>query len=465
MVGIGMGVLMSTIDASIVNIALPTLVDELGTSLSTVEWVVLSYLLVLTASMLGVARLGDMYGKKRIYMIGLICFTASSLLCGLAPNAHWLIAFRAIQGIGAVMNQALGTAIITEVFPSSERGRALGIIGSTVSVGISLGPTDGGLIIGLVSWRAAFLINVPLGIATALIVARMVPASPPHAAGQRFDLAGALVLFATLATYALGMTMGQEHGFRHPYILALLAFAVVGLAAFLRLEWTRRHPMIDLRLFRNPLLGINLLMGLIVFIVLASQFLMPFFLQNVQGYRIEQMGLLLAAVPICTGVIAPISGSLSDRFGSRGISLIGLLIVVGPASLSAPPRRHHAPGLRAAHGAPGIGLGFFQSPNNSAIMGTAPRDQLGVVSGMLSLSRTLGQTTGLPLAGSIFTALALAAAHLPAGTPAMSAPPEALVAGLSGTFRLAAAVVSLSAGLAIVAWRLDLRRREAPGSR
>ena len=186
MLGIGMGVLMSTIDASIVNIALPTLVDELGTTLSTVEWVVLSYLLVLTASMLGVARLGDMHGKKRIYLIGLVCFTISSLLCGMAPNVHWLIAFRAIQGIGAVMNQALGSAIITEVFPRSERGRALGIIGSTVSVGISLGPTVGGLIIGLINWRAAFFINVPLGIATAIIVARMVPDLPPHGARPAF---------------------------------------------------------------------------------------------------------------------------------------------------------------------------------------------------------------------------------------------------------------------------------------
>lgn len=459
MAGIGMGVFMSTLDAGIVNIALPTLVKELNTTLPVVEWVVLSYIVVITAAMLGVARLGDMLGKKKLYTGGLAVFTFGSLLCGLAPNVHWLIAFRALQGVGAVMTNALGTAIITEIFPRSERGRALGIIGSTVSVGIAMGPSLGGILIGLVGWRSVFLVNVPVGILTVFLVSRVVPASRPGAPGQRFDLLGAGILLVTLTCYALGMTFAQETGFGDARNLALLGVALVGLALFLFVEWRAPQPMVDLRLFANPLLGINLLMGFLVFVVMSGQFIMPFFLQLVKGYRTEEMGLLVAIVPVLTGVIAPISGSLSDRFGSRGISLIGLLMIMGGCLSVSTLHAGVTPLGYVLRLMPlGLGLGLFQSPNNSAIMGAAPRDRLGLVSGLLSLSRTLGQTTGMPLMGMLFTANMLAAGRLPTGTPIGSAPAHALVGGLTGTYRMAALGVLLSVLLAGVALYLDRSR-------
>ena len=172
MLGVGLGVLMFTLDTSIVNIALPTLVKIFNTSFSMIQWVVLSYLLVINALVLGAARLGDMIGKKPLYLGGLVVFTVSSLLCGLAMNVYSLIGFRALQGAGAVMISALGAAIITEVFPSSERGRALGIIGAIVSLGIATGPTVGGILIALAGWRSLFLVNVPIGIFATFIVAR-----------------------------------------------------------------------------------------------------------------------------------------------------------------------------------------------------------------------------------------------------------------------------------------------------
>ena len=213
MSGIGMGVFMATLDSSIVNISLPTLVDVFHTSLATIEWVVLGYVLVLTSLMLGAARLGDMFDKKKLYMGGLVLFTLGSLLCGLAPSVGWLIGFRALQGLGATFMQALGSAMITEIFSPSERGRALGTIGSIVSVGIAIGPPLGGLLIGLVGWEAVFWVNVPVGILTWFILARFVPSSPAGRPGQRFDAAGALILFATLGAYALGMTLGRSDGF------------------------------------------------------------------------------------------------------------------------------------------------------------------------------------------------------------------------------------------------------------
>ncbi len=459
MLGIGLGVLMSTLDSSIVNISLPTLVEALNTTFATIQWVALGYLLVITSLMLSVARLGDMLGKKRLYNIGLVLFTLGSLLCGLSPGVGWLIAFRALQGTGAVMMTALGTAIITEVFPPSERGRALGIMGGIVSVGIAVGPSLGGIIIGTVGWRAVFLVNVPLGLLAAAVVFRVVPPLPPREANQRFDPLGATILLITLGSYALGMTLGQQIGFGDLRVTALLIAAATGLIAFVIAEQRVAQPMIELSLFRNVLFSVNLLMGFLVFIVIGGQFLMPFFLELVEGYPLSQVGLLMAVFPVAMGLVAPASGTLSDRFGSRVISLIGLLLIALGCILVGTLR----PGVGALgfalRIAPlGIGVGMFNSPNNSAIMGAVPRQRLGVASGLIALSRTLGQTSGIPLAGAIFSALVIAKAGLPTGTDVTAAPPEALVAGLRGTFHIAAGIISLSTALAAFALWFDRRQ-------
>lgn len=195
-VAIGSGALISTLDVSIVNVSLPTMVEQLQTDFATIQWVILSYVLVITSMMMGVARLGDMYGKKKLYIIGMGVFTFASLLCGLSPNVGWLIGFRGFQGCGAVMMQALMAALITEIFPAHERGRALGAMGSIVSVGLALGPAIGGILIGTVGWRSIFLINVPVGIAGALATWRLVPRSRNLRPEQRFDFTGAAVLFS-----------------------------------------------------------------------------------------------------------------------------------------------------------------------------------------------------------------------------------------------------------------------------
>ncbi|MEW5725000.1 MAG: MFS transporter, partial [Thermodesulfobacteriota bacterium] len=284
MLGVGLGVLMATMDVSIVNLSLPTLVTELHTDFPTIQWVILAYVVVVTSLMMGVARFGDMRGKKEVYTVGLSVFTLGSLLCGLAPSVGWLIGFRGLQGCGAVMTQALGAAIIAEVFPSSERGRALGIIGSIVSIGLALGPAFGGLLIGLAGWRSIFLVNVPLGGAALWVLTRFVPPSKPGPSGQRFDLVGAAVIFLTLGCYALGMTLGQRRGFGDGRVLTLLVSAAAGLALFLWTQKRAAQPMLDLGLFKNVLFSLNLLMSLLVFILVAGMFIMPFFLELVKGY-------------------------------------------------------------------------------------------------------------------------------------------------------------------------------------
>ncbi len=451
---------MATLDTSIVNISLPTLVTYFQTDFATIQWVVLAYGLVITSLMLSVARLGDMLPKKRIYQTGLTLFVISSCLCGLAPSVGWLIAFRALQGLGGTMMQALGMAMVTEIFPASERGRALGTMGAVVSVGIAVGPPLGGLLIGLVGWQSVFWVNLPVGLITAFFVWRFVPDLRSARPGQRFDLAGAVILMAVLITYASGMTRGQSIGFSSPWVLALLIAAGLGLLVFLAVERKAAQPMVDLKLFANPLFSINLLMGFLVFLVLAGGFILPFLLQNVLGYSTQIVGLLMMANPIAMGLVAPVAGTLSDRYGSRVISLIGLLVLAAGCLVMSTLHTGVTPlGIVARLVPFGIGFGLFQAPNNSSIMGSAPRERLGVASGLIGLSRTLGNSSGLPLMGSIYGAFVLAAGNLPAGTDVNTAPAQAVVSGIQGTYIIAAAGIFTATLLAVLALWVDTRRK------
>lgn len=452
MLGLSLGVFMATLDAGIVNISLPTLVEELNTDFATVQWVILSYLLVLTSFMLGVARLGDMMDKKRIYLTGILIFSFSSLMCGLTRSVGWLIAFRALQGFGAVMEQSLGMALVTEVFPSEERGKAMGVIGGVVSMGIAIGPPLGGILIGAFGWQSIFLVNVPVGVITLLVVTRFVPGSQPVRTGERFDLVGAFILLVVMSSYGLGMTMGQSVGFTDAKVIMMLGTAVMGLIAFLIVENRSVVPMIDLSLFKNENLSLGLLMGLMVFIVLAGNFLFPFFLTLVKGYKVGQVGLIMMAQPVAMGVVGLVAGALSDRFGVRKITLAGLLVfVAGCIGISTIHIDLTAGGFILRLALLGMGFGIFQSPNNSAIMGAVPRHRLGIASGLLSLSRTLGQTTGLPLMGAIFAIQVRSIGGINLGADITTASGQALVGGISGTFRIAAVLGLVLVGLAIYA--------------
>jgi len=456
--GMAMGVFLTTIDGSIVNIALPTLVQELGARLPTVQWVVLSYLLALGTLMLSMGRLGDMIGKKSIYLTGLVIFTTGSVLCGLAPNVYWLIGFRVVQAVGGSMIMALAMAIVTESFPPSERGRALGLTGSMVSIGIVLGPTLGGLILGALSWHWIFFVNLPVGIAGVLIVLRFVPARRP-AGRQRFDLAGALTFFVGLLAVLIAVTLGQDAGLEDARVLLLLAGGVATLAGFIAIERRVAEPMLDLKLFRSRLFSVNLTSGLMTFISMSgTTFLIPFFLQNVLGYEPRQMGLLMATVPLAVGVVAPLSGTLSDRVGTRPIAVAGLAVLLaGFMSLTTISTNLTPLGYILRFLPVGIGLGLFQAPNNSAIMGAVPRERLGIASGLLSITRIVGQTTGIALLSALWAARVAFhhGALLPEG--ATGAPAAAQVAGLHDNFYVIVGLIAFALLLSI--WALVQERR------
>jgi EmrB/QacA subfamily drug resistance transporter len=403
MTAVAAGTLLTTIDGNIVNVALPTLVRELGTDFATIQWVVLSYLLALATLMLSLGRLGDMIGKKPIYTTGFVIFTLGSVLCGLAPSVYWLIAFRVAQAIGGAMLLSLSMAIVTEAFPPHERGRALGTIGTFVSVGIVAGPTLGGLILSVAPWRWIFLVNLPVGIVGTFLAIRYIPA-PQKQERQQFDYGGAGALFVSLLSFLVALTVGQQRGFGDTAVLILLALFILFLALFTGIENRSAQPMINLRLFRNRLFSINLITGFITFIAIAGTvILMPFYLENILGFETRQVGLLMAVVPLFLGVVAPLSGSLSDRFGTRPITVAGLaMLVLGYWAMSTLNVQTTGLGYVLRLLPVGVGMGMFQSPNNSAVMGSVPRERLGIASGLLAIGRTLGQTTGIALLGALW---------------------------------------------------------------
>jgi len=455
---VGMGVFLATIDGSIVNVSLPTMERSFHTDFALVQWVVLAYLLTVTTLMLGIGRLADIYGKKSIYTTGFIVFTIGSVLCGLSPTIYFLIGFRVVQAVGAAMIMALGMAIVTEAFPRSERGRALGMVGTIVSVGIMVGPTLGGLIIQNLSWHWIFFVNVPIGIIGTFMVTRFVPAFKPPG-GQRFDYWGAIALCVSLLSLLVALTLGQRNGFGDSNVLILIGLFMILLVTFIFIELRTEQPMIDLRIFRNSLFSVSLTSGFNVFICLSgSLILMPFYIQNVLGYDVQQTGLLMATVPVALGVVAPISGALSDRFGSRLMTVVGLVVLsIGFLGVSSLNAETTTLGYVLSFLPVGIGMGIFQSPNNSAIMGAAPRDRLGIASGMLAVTRTLGQTTGIAVLGALWAGQVYkyAGGLLPEG--ATSAPIFAQVSALKDTFMIVSVLILFALLLSI--WGLREERK------
>ncbi|MFQ5968190.1 MAG: MFS transporter [Acidimicrobiia bacterium] len=452
MAAVGLSILLATIDISIVNVALPTLETELDSTFPVIQWVVLAYALTLATLTLGVGRLGDIVGKKAIFASGFAVFTVASVLCGLSPSVAFLIGCRVVQAIGATMVLALGIGIVTEAFPDHERGRALGVIGTMVSIGIVIGPTLGGFLIEQLSWRWIFLVNLPVGVLGTIAAVLWVPAIKPPG-GQRFDWLGGGLMFVSLLTMSLGLSIGQRRGFGDGLVIALLITAAASLVVFLMVEQRVPEPMVDLQLFRQRIMRINLGTGFTTFVAIAGVLiLMPFYLINVKGFDSQQAGILLASTAILIGVVAPLSGWVSDRIGIRPVTVVGLAVLtVGYLAASNLDGNTSAVGYVLLVTPIGVGMGIFQSPNNSGVMGAAPRERLGITSGMLTLTRIVGQIVGVAVLGSLWAVMVTSRAGGFDG-PATSAPAEAQVAGLQVILAAMAAVMAI--GVAVTGWDL-----------
>jgi len=460
LVAIAMAIFLGTIDGSIVNVALPTLVDEFDTTFAVSQWVVLAYLLTQATLTLGFGRLGDMMGKKPIFTTGFVVFTVGSVLAGLSPTIGWLIAARVVQAVGAAMIFALGFAITTEAFPPTERGRALGINGTMVSLGIMAGPIVGGLIIEATDWRWIFFVNLPIGIIGTITAVRFIPNTKP-AGGQHFDFAGAAAFFLALLGFMLGLTLGQEAGFTDRGVLGLFAVSVVSFVAFVMIERRVDQPMLDLTLFARADLTVNLVTGFVAFFAISGLLLLaPFYLTDVVELSPSKIGLALGAIPITMGMIAPLSGALSDRIGTRSVTVTGLAIMTSGYVLAAIVLDGVAVlGIIVVGLIVGLGMGIFQSPNNSAILGSVPPERLGVTSGVLAINRMTGMLAGIAVLGTLWAARTVAYAG---GGTAANASAGAQAAGLSDAMVLAALLLAAAMALGVWAWRSE-RRNARPG--
>lgn len=410
LVTVALGTFMATLDSSIVNISLPAILTYFRSDLATIQWVVLAYLLAITSLLLTFGRLADIWGRKKVYTIGFGIFTLGSLVCGLAPTPAYLIGARVIQAVGAAMLQSNGLAIATAVFPDKERGRALGINGTIVATGITLGPAIGGVLVGAFGWQSIFSVNLPvglIGIGLALLVLQEERISTRRAgATARFDPLGAILIAVALSTLLLALNRGSVAGWGSPRIIGLFAVAILCFAAFIVVERRVAAPILDLTLFRIRAFATGNVAALCSFLAISTNaFLMPFFLQLVLGFGPAQAGLLLMPTSLTLAIVAPLSGWLSDRFGARFLASLGLAIsALALLLLSFLTAGAHYSDILFRLILLGVGIGTFNSPNSSAIFSSVPRDRYGVIGGFISMIRNSGQVIGVAIAGAVVVA-------------------------------------------------------------
>ncbi|MEW6057899.1 MAG: MFS transporter [Bdellovibrionota bacterium] len=426
------GTFMATLDSSIVNVALPSITASFRTGLSYSRWVVIAYLFSITGLLLFFGRLADVIGRKIVFNMGYLTFTLGSFLCGIASTIDQLILFRGLQGFGAAMLMANGPAIITAAFPTNERGKALGTLAMVVSAGLALGPTLGGLLVRFFSWPSIFFVNIPFGLLGSFLVTRYVPsllamtATPSETAIlererklpflvrlqvsisklRYFDWLGAILWMFIQFGYSLAIDRENVLGLAGP-LQKIIMFGALGLLAlFLIWEWSIKDPVLDLTLFKSRLFLAANISSLFNFVAISSlTLLMPFYLQNVRDYPPHQVGLMMTAIPLTIFFVAPIAGRLSDKYGSRVLSTVGMtLLCLTLGALSLPWQglvTKNTSVLVLYLVACGAGIGLFQSPNNNAIMGAVARTHLGVASALLATVRNFGLVTGAALSTTL----------------------------------------------------------------
>jgi EmrB/QacA subfamily drug resistance transporter len=397
------GALMGQLDASIVTVALPTLQKSFHTSVGSVTWVGLSYLLVLVATVTAVGRFADMRGRKLLYVYGFIIFIVASALCGFAPDLAALCGFRALQAIGAAMLQANSLAIICLVVPARSLGRAIGFQGAAQAVGLALGPSVGGLLLAAGGWRLIFLVNVPLGLFGAVAALTLVPRSQNLQQKTPFDVQGLALFFPAVVALLTAISFGATVGWTSPLIVGLFVAAACLAVYFVRHERGAAHPMLDTDLFGHRRFSTGIASGVGSYVVMFGVLLLvPFYLTRGLGFGTARAGLELMALPVTFGVIAPLAGRMADRIGARVLAVGGLaLVATGLVALGV--LRPGTAGFLLFLGLVGGGLGLFTAPNNATVMATVPPAQIGMASGIVNMSRGVGTALGLSLTGLLFT--------------------------------------------------------------
>ncbi|MBE9389608.1 MFS transporter [Vagococcus salmoninarum] len=402
LIAIGLFTFMSTLDGSIVNVALPTISEDIGVKMNQAEWVVSIYLMTVCACLLLFGKIGDSKGKVFIFKWGTVVFVIGSLLCGIPGSLPLLLFARIVQAIGASMTMATGTGIITEVFPIHERGKALGLMGSFVSLGSITGPGVGGLILHNFHWSYIFWINVPIGLITILVGQKYLPQDSLKSA-KKIDLLG----FVTFAMFILGffgaVFIGQEIGFKHVIVFGLFIISMISAVIFYRTERKVANPLVDFSIFKNKMFTLSLLTASMIFVSnFFANVILPFYLQNLRGFTPSKAGMIMMVFPLIMVIGAPLSGILSDKFGPLKLCLLGLgvltlsqlcYMLVGEAT----PLGWFViiPALM------GLGNALFQAPNNAIVMSSVGPADLGIAGSLNSLARNFGMVVGISLSTTV----------------------------------------------------------------
>jgi len=458
---LALGTVMATLDISVVGLVLPVLARNLGAPLTVLTWVVLAYVLALTGLLLAFGRLADRVGRRRVYATGLVVFVAGSILCALSPGVAWLVAARAFQGIGAAMMSANSTALLVAAFPDAERGRALGAFGAAVGVGLALGPPLGGWIVAALSWRWIFLVNVPIGAVAFFLLLRRVPADVPAPVPPVRDGAGAAraaLWSAGLVLVMLALSLGPDRGWTAPAIPIAGLAGALALVVFGMSERRAARPLLPWNELRGAL-GAAVLLTLVgQALSMAAAFLLPLQLEEVMRLDPGHAGRWLAILPVAALFGAPLAGRLADRFGTRGLSVLGLVLTASGAVLLG---RLGLEGRLLAPGAAlfGIGLGLFTVPNASAVMGAVPPALLASASGLQATARNLGIAAGTAAASAAAVTLYFRLTRVPLlGHGSLDGPHAAALArALGSTFVGIAGLALAAAVFAGVAPRADAR--------
>ena len=389
---------MATLDGSIVNVALPVMTNALNVTSASIQLVVTSYLIIISATILLFGRLGDMIGKSKIFIFGIGLFTLGSLLCGITSTLSFLVLSRVIQAIGAAGTMANSQGIITEVFPPNERGRALGINGTFVALGSLLGPAVGGFILDVGKWEYIFLINVPIGIITLILGIKLLPKAT-KSIKEKLDGFGAILFVFAIVPLFVALGKGQEIGFTNPIILGCFAVSVMAFILFVMVERRQQNPLLQLEIFKNKLFSLSIFCAFLSFIaIFCSNIIQPFYLQDARGFSPSTAGLVMMTYPLVISVIAPVSGYLSDKFGSALLTLIGLsLTTLGLFLMSSLTDYSSKISMVVFTAVMALGNGLFQAPNNSLVMSSVPRDKLGIAGSVNALIRNLGMICGIAL--------------------------------------------------------------------
>ena len=396
---------MATLDSGIVNVALPVLSKELHVSIDTIQWVVTAYLLTISIMLLIWGKLSDLYGKKYIFSGGFLVFSLGSALCSFAHSLAFIVIARIIQALGASAMMGLSQAIVTGTFPPTERGRALGVLGTMVALGSLVGPSLGGILVSAFGWPSIFLINIPIGVLGFICAITLIPEIFEKQEDKTFDLRGTALFASAMLLLFLGLLFVQEGRIPITWLAPIVVVSLTVLWLFLRTERKTENPLLNVGLFRIHEFSTGLAAAYLTFIGMsATTLFIPFYLQNLLQFNAMQAGLILSAYPIAMAVFSPLSGWLSDRISYRPLTVTGMTIsTTAFILLSTINETTSVPKLIILMSLLGAGAAIFMSPNTSSVMGCVPRAQLGVAGGTNALFRNLGMVSGTTFSVLIFS--------------------------------------------------------------